>query len=255
MSARSVTLTCAAPVLAFVACTAGATGIPQLTTPTVNVNGDDVTGSLDCGLVGAVTVCSANNIVGAGFTLNNLSLTVNPDPQVTSTFTLTNLSAVPQNFFLTITLPIASLGPPISIAGYAGPSTLTDAGGGGATVHDAGVALYRANINGATVQTLLDPVWSYSTAADPFGGPGPPVTIPMLSYGPTTLAQAATPNIQIAWAFNLTSQDEFSSTGKFEANPVPLPGAGALFGSGLMGLVGVARKKAGYKSRAAALTR
>ena len=45
---------------------------------------------------------------------------VNPDPQITSTFTLTNISAVTQTFIMNVTLPIAAIGPTTVQGGYFG---------------------------------------------------------------------------------------------------------------------------------------
>src|SRR5262249_36501720 len=56
---------------------------------------------------------------GAAFQCN-WDLTVNTDPQITSNFTLKNLAATTQNFVMTITLPIAPIGPNTVQGGFFG---------------------------------------------------------------------------------------------------------------------------------------
>ncbi len=51
-------------------------------------------------------------------------------------------------------------------------------------------------------------------------------------------------NVLINWSGDAYSNAGSISTGKLEVSPVPVPAAVWLFGSGLLGLVGIARRKA-----------
>src|SRR5258705_3074005 len=57
--------------------------------------------------------------VGAAFDCD-WSIVVNEDPQITSTFTLVNISPVTQTFVMNVTLPIAAIGPTTLRGGYYG---------------------------------------------------------------------------------------------------------------------------------------
>jgi hypothetical protein len=62
-----------------------------------------------------------------------------------------------------------------------------DVNGGGATLTDDGSAIHTALIDAAPVHTLLEPPQSFSVLANPFGGPGSPLTISKVSFGPDVL--------------------------------------------------------------------
>jgi hypothetical protein len=110
------------------------------------------------------------------------------------------------------------------------------------TSNTSGNAIYTALIDGAPYQTLLN---------NPFS-----LTVPVLgdtaSIGPASFGlppnsqpgPAITSTIGIRMEFDLTPGDSVSFTSRFEVQPVPVPAAVWLFGSGLLGLMGIARKKA-----------
>lgn len=169
----------------------------------------------------------------------NWNWTGNADPFVTNNFSLTNLSDSTQTFIITSTIGIIPIGPASLTSGSVGGS-ITDNNGNTATISDTGNAIYTALIDGASYETLLDPTFSTTTAIGDtslFGGVNfglPPNSQP----GP-----AITSDIGIRIEFTLTPGDSVSFTSRFEVQVVPVPAAVWLFGSGLLGLVGIARRK------------
>jgi hypothetical protein len=184
--------------------------------------------------------------VGAAFECD-WSITGNEDPQITSTFTLTNISAVTQTFTMNITLPIAALGPTTVQGGYYGDAVngtvYSDANNSGsvtlATV--AGTPFYQALVNGILSQGLgtftltadCGPGCIGDTSQETWGTP-----IPSAPFGP------ASGNIRIRWNFSLTSGDSVSTKGFFqvEKTPAPEPTTAVLLGLGLATLAGLRRR-------------
>jgi hypothetical protein len=181
--------------------------------------------------------------VGYGNNFNcDWSIVVNPDPQITSTFTLTNISAATQTFIMTVTLPIAAFGPTTVQGGYFGHAltgtTYTDTNAsGGVTLATVGSnKFYTALVNGILSQDL----GSFSVSA-PVSG-----TLPQQAWGtpiPSAPFGPASGNIQIRWQFSLTGGDQVSTQGFFQVEQAPEPASAALIGLGLAALL-VARRRA-----------
>jgi hypothetical protein len=210
----------------------------------IDINGDALdAAALNCANTGSQLLCEGTNFVGNGFRLDSWSFLLDPDPSISGSFSLTNLSGITQTFAVTASLFFGpAIGPSLSATGYVGAGTLNDTGGGGAQLTDAGgIALYTALIDNVPVQTLLDAPQVYTSVPGPFG-PGSPVTIPMASFGPTILAQSANSLIGTAFEFTLTNGDQvslpfgFTVTPAPNPTPTPEPGSLVLLGGGLAGL-------------------
>ena len=180
--------------------------------------------------------------VGAAFDCD-WSIVVNPDPQITSTFTLTNISGVTQTFIMNVTLPIAALGPATVQGGYYGDAVngtvYTDNNNNGVTLATVGAnPFYTALVNGIASQGLgsftltSGPGTIGDTSQETWGTP-----IPSAPFGP------ASTNIRIRWQFSLTAGDSVQTKGFFQVEQAPEPATVALMGLGLAALV-VARRRA-----------
>ncbi|HUL73665.1 MAG TPA: PEP-CTERM sorting domain-containing protein [Vicinamibacterales bacterium] len=165
------------------------------------------------------------------------SIVVNEDPQITSTFTLTNISGVNQTFIMTVTLPIAALGPSTLRGGYVGLSgsgtTYTDSNANG-NVQFSANPFYQALVNGILSQGL----GNYNVNSSISG------TLPQDSWGtpiPSAPFGSASVNMQIKWQFSLSSGDSVSTQGFFQVEKAPEPAAFGLMGLGLAVLAAARR--------------
>ena len=166
---------------------------------------------------------------------------VNPDPQITSTFTLKNITAVTQNFVMTVTLPIGLFGPTTVQGGYFGDgvtgTTYTDtSGNGNVTLATVGAnPFYRALVNGIVSQDL----GSFTVSA-PVSG-----SLPQQAWGtpiPSAAEGPASGNIQIRWQFSLTAGDQVATKGFFQVEQAPEPATVVLLGLGLAAVAGLRRR-------------
>ena len=160
-------------------------------------------------------------------------MTADPDPFIAGSFTVTNTSMIEQTFDITFGLPIA----PEFTDGYM-------SGRLSATYHDAdneeGATLslntWEGLIDGSNVMDLF-------AFAGPCVGTGCSVDIAEVSQGPTLYSGAVNSTIGIHMNFALSAGDSATFDTRFEVNPVPVPAAVWLFSSGLLGLLGAARRK------------
>ncbi len=173
------------------------------------------------------------------------SIVVNPDPQITSTFTLTNITAVTQNFVMTVTLPIGALGPGTVQGGYFGDvvngTQYTDTSGNSdVTLATVGAnPFYSALVNGILSQGL----GSFTLNAN--GGPGVFGNESQQTWGdpiPSAVFGPASGNIQIRWRFSLTAGDQVSTKGFFQVEQAPEPTTVVLMGLGLAAVAGLRRR-------------
>ncbi len=236
MSNRTFALLLVVALAGFGTRSALANPVGGLDPPQFDVNGTPLDlGALNCESRDGLIFCGVENLEGDGYLLD-LSLALNPDPSVSGNFSITNTNAATQTFVLTMTLAIAPIGPALSITGSIGAGTLTDLSADGATLTDDGSSIYTARIDGSPVRTLLDPPQSYTAPADPFGAPSS-VPIPMASFGPEFVAQAANSTISMRFEFTLSGHDNVELPILFAVQPVPEPGTSMLLGAGLAGLV------------------
>lgn len=190
--------------------------------------------------------------IGYGTTFQcDWALNVNPDPSITGTFNLTNLSATTQNFVLNVSLPIpGGLAAPTVMGGYVGGAlngveyfdqnldsdvTLASVGA---------TPIYQARLdNLVTVQGLL--LGTFNA----FGGPGVSGNISQLLWGtpiPSAPGPAVAGSMQIRTTFSLTGGDRVSLPVNFviEPTPVPEPASIVLIGLGVAALVGLHSRRA-----------
>ncbi len=173
-----------------------------------------------------------------GWTVESYDMFLDPDPTVSNQMVVTNNTAVPQDFLVTVVLPVTvTFGPPSLITGSVGGSA-TDRNGDGVTLNTIGsTAVYTAAIDNVSVRTLLNA--PFSTSAGGFG------TAPV---GPTnfgiptaeSVGVATTTNIGITLRFRLSPFDSAALTSVF--NVVPEPGTALLLGSGILALFAFGRR-------------
>lgn len=247
------TLTCLAlaAAIALGATKAGAT-------PTVSLYiGSNVGGTYDTyNVTDAATIDNGDGTfslsgVGYGTTFNcDWALSVNPDPSITGTFNLTNLSASSQTFILTITLPVSPIGAPTRMGGDFGTVTYTDQNlDGSVTLATVGSdSFYRALIDAAATPGA-PPVGDLGVFSLSATGSGVSGTVSQQTFGapiPSAVGPAVNSSIGIRIKFNLTAGDRVQIPVFFQVEPgvvTPEPQAALLIGLGLLGFV-AARKRA-----------
>ena len=167
---------------------------------------------------------------------------VDPDPLISGTLIITNLSALTDTFTLTGTLPATPLPGPNVMGGYFGAITYTDSNSNSTvTLSTVGTnPFYQAMIDGLPVQGL----GSFSLNA--FGGPGVFGTASQQSFGapiPNAPAPAVGSSIGVALQFSLTAGDSVEIPFLFEVASVPEPSTVLLIGVALAGIAAQRRSR------------
>jgi hypothetical protein len=160
-------------------------------------------------------------------------ITVNPDPLISAMFSITNNTASTKHFDLLFTLPVGSaFGPPAVKSGSLAASFQDLNNSGSVTLSNID---WDGRIDGADAMALFSGDFSC-------GGAGCIGNIFPASDGPLPSSGVNT-SIGIHLAFDLTAGDKATFNTLFEVVPVPIPAAAWLFGSGLLGLVALARRR------------
>jgi hypothetical protein len=169
------------------------------------------------------------------------STRINTDPKLELNIMLTNLGSKTQTFVLTVTLPIAPIGPTTLRGGATGDITYTDTSGdGNVTLATLGAdPFYSARVDGVSSMDL-----GHFTA-NAKGSAGVSDTILGLDWGtpiPSAPFGPAINNMQIRTEFSLTAGDSVQYDELFvvkEGAPVPEPGTLALMGVAIVALAGL----------------
>ena len=162
------------------------------------------------------------------------NLMSDPDPFISGNFTVTNTSSMMQTFDITFGLPIS----PSFTNGYMTGSlsaSYVDANNDGTAMLN--LNTWEGLIDGTSQMSLSPFVGSC------MGGPGCFVSIGEVTEGPTLYTGDANNTIGIHMNFGLSAGDSATFNTLFDVTPVPVPAAVWLFGSGLIGLAGFARRK------------
>jgi hypothetical protein len=189
--------------------------------------------------------------IGYGTTFNcDWALNVNPDPSITGTFNLTNLSSSTQNFVLNVSIPIpGGLAAPTVMGGYVGHAITGvqyfDQNDGDVTLASIGsTPIYQARLDGITdVQGLL--LGSFQA----FGAPGATGDISQILWGtpiPSAPGPAVAGSMSIRVSFSLTAGDRVTLPVNFVVEPAPVPEPASFLGIGLglAALVGLRTRRA-----------
>ena len=163
------------------------------------------------------------------------------DPIVTNNLVLTNMMATNQTFVITQLIGISPAITPNSLTSGSIAGSITDLNNNGATLTTTNLtAMYTSMIDGSPFTTLLNDPFNVTAVAG--GSQAFPLTGANFGLpGPSFPGPAANSTIGIQLSFTLTPGDSVSFTSNFHV--VPIPAAVWLFGSGLLGLFVVGRKR------------
>lgn len=164
------------------------------------------------------------------------TLSMDSNPFVNNNFTIINLTGSTQIYSLTTTLGIMPVIPNGLMRGAINVSFL-DNNGDGAILGTSGAPIYQGVVDGTVERTLWDALMNFTTSFNDAAS---------INFGFSTregVSQSIDMDIGIKIMFSLTAGDSAAVTSNFDVVPVPLPAAMWLFGSGLLGLAGVTRRK------------
>lgn len=186
-----------------------------------------------------VTYSASGSGESANFLLD-FDLTLNPDPEISGSFSLTNRAASELQFSLSFALPIPSAPVTGSASGYFGAATYRDAGQDSsariATVDPS--PFYAAILGATTVQTLG------AFDLNVFGGPGVSGTVSRHEFA-GSLPGGVTPGastLEVRFGpFTLSGGDSVHVPFSFIV--VPEPALAWLVGLGALALVGARRAR------------
>jgi hypothetical protein len=179
---------------------------------------------------GTFTYANSLNNRTWGFTWD---ITVDPDPLISGSLAITNNTSVTKHFDFLFTLPVGSpFASPALKSGSLGASFQDLNNSGAATLSNIN---WSGRIDGSDAMSLFSGGFTCL-------GAGCNGSIGTVSDGPLSSSGVNT-NIGMHLAFDLTAGDKATFNTSFEVTPVPLPAAFWLLGSGVLGLVAVARRR------------
>ncbi len=213
--------------------TAGAVGI-GVAPSTLSINGLSIPLD-DCVATGETSQACQGKATTETFSLEQFTFSFDPDPNVVLFFAIQNTQATTQTFTVTAAVPVAAVGPGLTLNGSIAGS-LTDTAGDGATLGDAtGAPLYAAIIDANPLRSLLDAPQSITTTTSQTIGPA--------AFGPEAFAGSAASFIAVQIQFTLSPGDLASFTSVFNVTAVPEPGTVMLLGSGIVGIAASRRRR------------
>jgi hypothetical protein len=161
-------------------------------------------------------------------------LQFDPDPFVLNNILVTNTTTSTQIFSAFVGLPTTFVSPNI-ISGNVRTNVI-DGGSDGATIATtAPTALYQAQIDGVTVSSLQNHIFS---VVAPAGGSNTASDL----FGPSLNAVPVTSNIGIQLRFSLTPGDTAAILSRFDVVAVPEPSSAALVAIALAVAAGIAAR-------------
>ena len=195
---------------------------------------------------GDISFGGTGPIAGEGYVVSLDSMSGNIDPVLGFGLGATNTSGAAKTFAFAFSLPLGGLTAPpvINTKAQLGITltAFTSAGGsvfptlsGGKIVDSQDIVInpFASVDKGVDIGTGL----SISTQGGVTNGPnGETVTGAINAGGPFDV-------MSVTVAFGLTDQTGVGMSGFVEQTPVPIPAAVWLFGSGLLGLIGIARRR------------
>ncbi len=191
----------------------------------------------------AVTQSDGKTVVFTGSDLANngtidvwnydWTITANADPFIDSTFTITNLTGSTQTFNVAFGLPISSAFSPAFKTGLLGFDFIDTNSDGAASVT---FNSWDGLIDGASAMNLF-------ATAIPCSGVNCTGSVGPVTNGPLLHAAGVTTDIGNTLSFDLSTGDSITVNTRFEVTPVPVPAGVWLFGTGLLGLMGLASSR------------
>ncbi len=164
-------------------------------------------------------------------------LTMNPDPFINGSITITNLSASAQNFAVNLSLPVIPVDG--GLMGGSIDATVFDHNNNGSALlqpqNNVGNPIYFGVIDGANVLPMFAQVLSCS-------GAGCSANSSESQMPPSIAVGAVNSTIGTRLVFNLSGGDRVTFATHFEVLPVPVPASAWLMGSAILALIGARRR-------------
>ena len=190
---------------------------------------------------------SYNGLADLGTVSLDWNLHANADPFIAGSLSFTNNTASTQTVNVVLTLPIPTLSGLVKETGSVSLKLRDTSGDGNA---DLVFNQWHGLINPIPGPPILDMGLLLGDAFNCAGGPGCEVTLLPALTGTQMHSEAdhngdAIDSLGIHLNFDLSAGDNVVINSRWEVQPVPVPAAAWLFGSGLLAMVGVARRRNG----------